>query len=338
MVNESTMRSLITNLQSQCNQSRVEFVNFYQLSPKRIASSKKKYFLSIVVHDLISNDHDFFKQLSLCLIENNKQLLLCTDNLCSRDNFPNIKIVCHPTLIGLNYLHVDIDCYNSLEDNQPKKLFNSFFHRTESNRQSWLYFLYHYNLIDQGYVSYLCSQLDDYSTLRGLNLYDYIHYNFKLGNVEHFEKAYHALRPQVPFQNFEENGILTDKILDSKYSLVVDTYAVDDHSNFRFISEKICRALMIPCCQLFFVQQNTLKILTDTGLEISQSNLDFDHLGWIQRQQRILEILTNDSDVYDFKYLKSRALHNYNVFKSMHTTNIDQFYNNMIDMAQTEFN
>lgn len=332
VLNERTMASLKKTLWHHCNQSRVDFI---KLDYKNIIASKKKYLLCMAVQDIITQNLDFFKQLDSFLAENNKQLLLCTDNFHNINNFSNIKIICHDVLVGINYIHVDPSCYSSLENNYPEKLFNSFMQRTESTRQSWLYFLYHHKLIDQGYVSYLCYQIDEYSTLRGLELYDYIHRHYKLSGLAHFEEAYHAMRPHIPFQNFLENNNLVDKILNSKYSLVLDTCAVHDDTGFWFISEKICRALMLPTCQLFFVQKGMLKKLADAGLELSHSNLNFDHLEWVQRQQKILEILLNDPDEYNFKYLKSRALHNYNIFKTMYDANIDQFYNELIELAQT---
>jgi hypothetical protein len=314
-----------------CINTNVEYTTI-----SNIKNTRKSFLVTILIHDLIFPD-SHLDSIDQWLGENNRKLLICTDNWVTKEKFANIQILFHPALVGLNYLHVDPTCYQDTQYNQPTKLYNCFIHRSESVRQSWLYFLHQRNLLDSGYVSYLCFSTNNFSKLHGLELYDYIHNNYQLNNLSHFEKAYQELRPQIPFQNFVENGTLQDKILDSRYSLVLDTYATDDDVNKWFISEKVYRALMLPSLHLIFVQTGTLAKLDTLGVKIDQSNLDFDHLEWIPKQQKILDILVQNSQIYDFNYLKDRALHNYYLIKSMFDLNIDQFYPQVIDLAQSQF-
>jgi hypothetical protein len=144
------------------------------------------------------------------------------------------------------------------------------------------------------------------------------------------------MRSKVPFKNFKENFKLDDKIIDSKYSLVLDTFAVNDDCNSWYFSEKIARILMLPTCQLMFLQKGTLKKLSDLGIEIQKSNLDIDHLPWQERQQRLLEILCHDVEEYNFVKLKKIALHNKNQLQLFYQE-IDQFYDQAIDLATTKF-
>lgn len=332
--NRSQMVSLIYKLKEHCDRADIGF-----LEPladyNKIISSTKKYWVWVITQDRIYKKIDFVS-LNNSLMANDKQLLVCTDNFCQIENFSNIKFLCHDVLIGINHFHVELDHYIHIQQNKPEKLLNCFIQRIESVRQSWLYFLHYHNFLDNAYVSYLCYPNIISSDLGGIELYDHIHSHYQLNDPPHFETAYHALRKQMPYQNFVENGNLYDKILDSKYSLVLDTYATEDDSDFLFSSEKMYRALMFPTCHLFFSQKGLLKQFVRLGFEISQSNLDLDDQDWITRQQKILEILINDSDEYDFNYLKSRALHNYNLLKSMYSSNIDHFYQEIIDVVRTQ--
>jgi len=328
--------NLVENtLQQKCLQAGIGFL---KRSDNQISAStnKEKYLLQISTRDLVL-DADYYKNFNQQLQKVEKQLLVCTDNIVEYESFSNIKFLCHKALIGIKHLHVNTDCYKLLTDHSPTKLFNCFIHRTDSVRQSWLYFLHHYDLLDQGYVSYLLFQLKDYSKLTGVDLYDYVHHNFQLDELEHFCRAYQALRDKVPYQNFKENSILSDKILDSKYSLVLDTYAICDDYNSWFFSEKVARALMLPTCPLLFLQKGTLTKLSNLGLVIAKSNLDIDQLHWQVRQKNLLEILSNDTQEYNFTELKNTALYNHNLLKTFYQT-VEQFYDEAIELAKSQFN
>jgi hypothetical protein len=301
-----------------------------------ISTNKEKYLLQVFTKDLVM-PLTYYENLNQQLLKNNKQLLICTDNFVEYKNLSNIKFLCHRSLIGIKHFNIDPAYYNLLSDNRPGKLFNCFIHRAESVRQSWLYFLYHHNLIDRGYVSYLLYALAEYSNLSGVDLYDYIHNNYQLDRLPHFQEAYQHMRSKVPYQNFKENFKLADKIIDSKYSLVLDTNAADDDQNAWFFSEKTSRVLMLPTCQLLFLQKGTLTKLSKLGLAVHKFNLDIDLLSWTERQQKLLEILRNDSEEYNFTKLKTTALYNYNLLQSFYQE-IDQFYNEAIDLAKSKFN
>lgn len=326
--------NLLQKLKCSCDQANVGLLDLENY--ENIACVEKKFWICIFARDLLV-DLFTLDRINQFLVKHDKQLLICTDNIFTDNNFSNIKFFTHKTLIGINYLHVDLNRFALSTHHSVSKLYNCFINRGESTRQSWLYFLHYHNLLDKGYVSYNCYQTAEYSHLQGVELFDYIHYNYGLDKVRHFDQAYHALRPLIPFQNFTENHMLEDKIMDSKYSLVLDTYAVEDHSGFWFFSEKIWRALMLPNCHLLFAQKGALTQFANLGFEISKSNLEYDNLDWIPRQRQICQLLIDDADEYNFDFLKERALHNYHVLKNMYDSSIDQFCDQVIDLAQAKF-
>lgn len=330
--NNKQAASLIKQTLSQlCEHTDVEYTDY-----AKIKTTNKKFLVTIIIHDITLTQQQM-TDINVWLELNDRQLLIFTDSLTCQDRFGNIKIISHPALFGLNYLHVNPVCFQDIEHNHPSRLYNCFIHRADSVRQSWFYNLYTHNLLDQGYVSYLCYTLDNYSQKRKHELFENIHYQFKLNEIDTFDQAYNILKSQIPFQNFVENQKLHDKILDSKYSLVLDSYAVWDDANAWFISEKICRSLMLPSLHLIFAQQGTLHQLAQLGIEIDQPNLDVDNLPWIQRQQQLCDQLLQDTQHYDYPKLKQRALHNYHLFKNLYDHNIQRLYSEAIDLGHSQF-
>lgn len=177
----------------------------------------------------------------------------------------------------------------------PSRLYNCFIQRVESVRQSWFYFLHDRGLLDRGYVSFLLNQQPDYSPYTGVELYDWIHQHYELYSVPAFDRAYHAMRDRVPFRNFEETGNITSLVLDSKYSLMLDTFATDDDLNQWHYTEKAMIALQTPQIPLMFISRNGHRKLVELGFKIPMPFEHFDHLSWQERQIALLDILTNDS-------------------------------------------
>jgi hypothetical protein len=133
-----------------------------------------------------------------------------------------------------------------------------------------------------------------------------------------FQQAYTALRPKVPFRNFEEIFDLTPYINDSKYSLVLETYATSPVSDAWFVGEKAIRALCFPTVPLLFMQSKAVQKLKTLGLEIPYHE-QIDHMPWTDRQQKLLEILEQDSIDFDQKILYHICMHNRSVCATLQT-------------------
>ena len=242
-------------------------------------------------------------------------LLVVTDNILQFDNLEFVWFFSYPELLGVTASYSIADLNTT-----PTKLYNCFIQRVDSTRQSWFYFLQHYNLLNQGHVSFLLNQLEDYSKLSGKELFDYIHREYGLHQLSHFDQAYQSLRSQVPYCNFVESSNLIPLIQDSKYSLVLETYAVDDNRNQWCVTEKLLRALQFPNYVLPFSQRGTIAILKSLGI---QFNLDLDRLDqlpWQQRQQELLKFLINDQVEFDSELLYNNSLHNQQLLKSWQRT------------------
>lgn len=245
-------------------------------------------------------------------IEKNKEcqrlgitIFVFTDNFIEFLDLEYVKFYSDPTLHAVFGVHQGPIEFN----HTPSKLYNCFIQRVDSVRQSWLYFLHLKGLLDQGYVSFLLKQLADYSSATGIELFDYIHTKYQLNQLPHFDKAYQELRNQVPYKNFPEIFDLTPYIHDSKYSLVLETYATNLSNNSWLIGEKAIRAICFPTIPVLFMQRRAVEKLKSIGFQIDNHD-NVDTMPWIDRQMLLLNIIEHDTIDFNASLLYNRSMHN----------------------------
>jgi hypothetical protein len=290
--------TLVNRLRNLCTKNAIKF----DTRPTQIVPNKKT--VEFWPGDLIQ-PLEYWQKRNGLYQQMGSVLFVFTDNFIEFKDLDFVKFYSDPTLHFL-YCSFDNDCKINFN---PSKLYNCFIQRVDSIRQSWFYFLHLRDLLDKGYVSFLLKQLASYSTLTGVDLFDYIHTNYELGSVAEFNKAYTELRPLVPYRNFVENASLPLYIEDSKYSLVLETYANNHATDRWLITEKAIRALCFSAIPLLFMQTRAVEKLKSIGFEIDY-HYDLDAVSWIERQQMLLNILENDSIDFDHKHNYNRAMHN----------------------------
>ena len=295
-------QQIVKKLKKLCQQHDFEFfyarVNCQDL--ERIGAETAIF---VQIFDLVQ-DYEFWKTIDNQCRISGKRVFVITDNILRWEDLDWVKFVSDPQLLGItaNYQQRPVGPI------VPDKLFNCFIQRADSVRQSWFYFLYHYQLLNQGYVSYLLKQLTEYSTKTDVELYDFIHTKFELHQLENFELAYQQLRNQVPYRNFDEQHDLVPLIESVKYNLVLETYAIEDDLDCWCVTEKTLRPLQFATIPLIFGQKHLLQQLVDLGFAIIYN--DHDALPWTQRQKNLLEILTNDTMAPEQQELCDIARHN----------------------------
>ena len=236
-----------------------------------------------------------------------QEVFVITDNLAEFGALEHIHFFSIHEFLGQSSSYGD----QYLNETIKKSLYNCFIQRVDSIRQSWFYFLKNKNLLDKGYVSFLLKQMEIYSGNRtGKDLYDYIHTQYQLNALPHFEQAYHELRDLVPYRNFPEENNLLPLILDSKYSLTLETCAVEDDIGYWCWTEKSLRDLQLPVLTLPFWQKKSAEKLSNLGFALPEYLWDFDNDPWTERQQKLLQILENDSIIYNYSECFERAVHN----------------------------
>ena len=299
-------RIISSRIQDFCQSNDVAFIS----GDTTLENSGKEKNVFLKLFDLIP-DYTYWQQVNQTCKQSGKTIFVITDNILNFKNLEFVRFFSYPELLGVTASY-DTPAHNL----QPSKLYNCFIQRVDSVRQSWFYFLHHYGLLDQGYVSLLLFQLTDYSLLTGKELFDHIHQKYALDQLPHFEKAYQNLKNQVPYRNFPENNNLLPLIQDSKYSLVLETCAVDDDKNQWCFTEKLLRALQFPNLVLPFCQKGSIAILKSLGFEFNLNLDQLDQLSWQERQKYLLDFLINDSVEFNPEILYNTSLHNQQLLKS----------------------
>lgn len=203
---------------------------------------------------------------------------LITDNLIKGAEYLSLL----PEFFG--HYHYDA----AIVHRAPSKLFNCFMNRACPFRQSWLYQFQKRNLMDHGFISYnLDYRAEDLRHLAGTPALFRSLYDQGLGI---FSDEHTTLANRVPYSNVTES--LEQTIIDSKISVVIETYFDPDH--IIALSEKIFRALQLPRPFLVFSATGTLKLLKDLGFDIYDDIVDQSYdlePNSITRQMAILQQL-----------------------------------------------
>jgi hypothetical protein len=295
----SERQHLYSRVEKFCDLNSIDFVR--GLTRDSIQSTTSERIVYMLTFDQIP-DQIFWDRADDWCQQNGRHVFVVSDNISIPYIYNNITFFSYPKLLGVTASYTDIPTVN------PKTLYNCFIQRADSVRQSWFYFLHNLNLLDRGYASYLLKQLPDYSELTGKDLFDYIHLHYQLNQLPAFESAYHALRPQVPYRNFLEQENLLPLILDSKYSVVLETYV--DEIGPKTYTEKSLRTLQFPTIPLLFVSRGAIAGLKSLGFEMA-IDLDYiDNLNWTERQQELLKILVEDRVDFDPESLYNQCMHN----------------------------
>lgn len=294
-----------------CKKYSLPIITIPSLDSLDYTQKKVEKIVYIRLGDLIEPYCDWQELNNICKIKQ-KRLYVITDMFLDYQDLTNIKFF---TFVELNGVFA-VDS-QMIKIESPSRLFNCFINRVESTRQSWFYFLEHHGLLDKGYVSFHLNNQKNYSIHQGKDLFDYIHTHYGLDQLPHFEKSYHALKNQVPYQNFKEIQNLLPYIEDSKYSLVLETCAADARIDQFHYSEKSFRAIQEPSIPILFTQTNGIKHLESLGFEMYLDYSTLDHLTWQERQQKLLKILIEDQIEYHQKKAVEIGLHNRQILKNM---------------------
>lgn len=216
----------------------------------------------------------------------------------------------------------------------PVKSFNCFINRMDPTRQSWAYQLIRRNLFDHGYISFnmdISRHLESNQCKSTDTPIDVFEQQFR----EHyaiFAEEHEVLKSIVPYKNFQSN-LLSQVAIDSKFSIVLETY----HHDNRFItfSEKIFRCLKLPRPWVLHAQQGAVAYLRTMGFDTLDDIVDhsYDHIEFtIDRQVAILDqcekLMLIDLDKYSNR-LSEAASHNCELLNAFYSTwhkDIDQTY------------
>ena len=175
----------------------------------------------------------------------------------------------------------------------PTKDFNCFINRMDPIRQSWLYQLIRRGIFNQGYVSFnmdISRHIFLNQCRRDALPLEIFDQQFQ-EQLSIFEPEHRHIRPHVPCRNFDSSIELNQIIMNSKFSIVLETYF--DRNDVITFSEKIFRCLKLPRPWVLFAMKGAVQSLRNFGFDVlddivdhSYDTIEFD----ITRQVKILEI------------------------------------------------
>ena len=174
--------------------------------------------------------------------------------------------------------------------------------RCRGDRSTTFYELIRRDILQEGLVSYNCSlqELEKEYECAGLDT-----------NYKYQHQTALAL---VPYNTVESPGTLEQCIIDSRVSLILETYTSDSHIVF---SEKLFRCLQMPRPWLLYCSPGSLQLLESYGFDILSDLVDT-HYDTVQdhgaRLQHILDHLETFIDrqfsAVELNRLHQAALHN----------------------------
>lgn len=234
---------------------------------------------------------------------------------------PNHVIRTEPSLYGMYYWP-----YN-LHHVEPVKEFNCLINRMDPIRQSWLYQLIRRNIFDRGYVSF---NMDISRTpwFNNMKLMDCFQQQF-VQCLSNFESEHAWIKNQVPYKNFTDAGDITHVIMQSKFSIILETYYAEDHAIT--FSEKTFRCLQLPRPWMLFAHKNACQTLRQMGFDLVDDLIDHDSYdkldSALSRQIKILDIACALENMrLDFDRLVRAAQHNQDILQNFWSTCEQDFF------------
>jgi hypothetical protein len=185
-----------------------------------------------------------------------------------------------PAFYGMLHWAPEVDAFTTIE-----RSFNCFMNRFDPFRQSWLYHLVRRDWLNRGYVSFNIDANDKKST--PLETFEQC---FQTHNLC-FHQEHVKIKDQVPYRNFDETGLVSDYILKSKFSIILETLF---HSNQGIsFTEKTMRCLQLPRPWILFSSQHAVKHLRQWGFDVLDDIVDhgYDNIAnAVERQMAILDL------------------------------------------------
>ena len=251
------------------------------------------------------------------------------------DFYKNIKNKVLLTNSHIQSGHLDTNYYEELapswygiyngfvepEDIVPTHTYNCLINRMDVSRQGWLYQLIRNDLFDQGLVSF---NMDTARADRPGTSAEIFEQQF-LQSLSIFEPEHNFIKDRVPYRNFADALSMNGIVLQTKCSLVLETWHHDNRAIT--LTEKIFRCLKLPRPWIMHTMQHAVEHLRQMGFDVLDDLVDhsydtIEHT--IERQTAIIKVLKNVSAEpwtdAKFQRCKSAAIHNQQILNKFSTT------------------
>jgi hypothetical protein len=172
------------------------------------------------------------------------------------------------------------------QDRPAVKAYNCFMNRNRGDRSTVFYELLKRNILRLGLVSYNCTK-EQYEQ------------EFITAELQRYSDQHRVGQELIPYNTAEVHGTLEQCIIDSKVSLILETYASDSHIVF---SEKLFRCLQMPRPWLLYCSPGSIELLQAHGFDVLSNYTDiaYDKIG--EHGARLSNILDQLETFIDREY------------------------------------
>jgi hypothetical protein len=207
----------------------------------------------------------FIDVANLTLFNNLSLTTVVTDQHIEQSSYPEKKILKLP-----NSIHGMYFIPEPFLNKEITLDFNLFINRANVNRQFWFYKIIELEWLQRGAVSYIgSSSRTNNPDLDSVQLLDHLHQEFFHPN---YSEIYSTARKLVPYQNFKDLGDLRNVMMQTKLSVVIETY--HERTDAISFSEKIFRALQVPRPWVLSGATGSVAQLRQLGFDVFDDYID----------------------------------------------------------------
>ena len=216
--------------------------------------------------------------------------------------------------------------------------YNCFLHRADIARQNWFYILYERGWLDRGWVSFNIDLRPGlwYPAETSQKVFQHYHRSF----LSSYDYLYTSVEKIVPYKNFVDMHNQFERVLETKFSIVVEPYY--ERPDSVCFSEKTLRVLQLPRPWILFGATGSVSKLRSMGFDVfddfvdhSYDYFDTEH-SYVQRQDAMIpeieKLLQLEATPAIIDIWKQKAQHNREILQNWASTWQSDF-SNMLDQV-----
>lgn len=211
---------------------------------------------------------------------------------------------------------------NLNQDCEIVRDYNCFLHRADIARQNWFYILYDRGWLDLGHVSFNIDLRKGmwYPAETSKEVFDYYHKSL----LNSYDYLYSSVEKIVPYKNFIDTHNQFERVLETKFSIVVEPYY--ERPDSVCFSEKTMRVLQLPRPWVLFGATGSVDRLRNMGFDVFDDFVDHSYdifdteQSYVQRQDTMIpeikKLLQLEATPAIIDVWKQKAKHNRDILKA----------------------
>jgi len=228
-------------------------------------------------------------------LKDQSKTTIITDQLINRDLYPGKDILKLPdSIFGIYYITTP------LENQQINLDFNLFINRADINRMFWFYKIVELDWLESGAVSYIGSTAKStHPDLTSVEFLDLLYQKYFFPN---YQPQHDFASKCVPYQNFQDTGDLRKIMMQTKLSIVIETY--HERTDAISFSEKIFRALQVPRPWALIGATGSVSRLRSMGFDVFDDYVDHSYDSYPSDQDVTKQTAHIINEIARFKKIK----------------------------------